>query len=246
MHIGEPSSKVSIVVPTYNERENVAPLYEAIREKLEGRWDYELIFVDDNSPDGTATVIERLTAEDPRVQLLQRPGKLGLGSAVAAGFRLALGGYWVMMDADLSHDPRHLPVMLDMLAEADIVVGSRYVPGGGIDNWPRWRRFSSWLANIYGRAVVGLAVRDVTSGYAAFRRPALEPLLPGLDPKGFKLLLEVISKSNDASVKEVPIRFVDRLHGRSKFGLREVETYLGRCWAYRRERRQRVTVQRPG
>ena len=228
---------VSVVIPTYNERDNISPLHAAITQALGDAWQYELIFVDDNSPDGTAEAIEKLATEDTRVRLLQRPGKLGLGSAVTAGFSSAQGAYWVMMDADLSHQPRYLPALLDALQTADIAVGSRYVEGGGVEAWPVLRRLASRVASQIGRWVVGIPTRDLTSGFAAFRRQALQPLLPYLDPRGFKLLLEVLAKSKGARVTEVPIRFVDRIYGQSKFSSGEVLTYLRLCWRLRRGQR---------
>ena len=186
--------KVSIVVPTYNEKDNVAPLYGRIRQALEPTWDFEVIFVDDASPDDTAGEVRRLGKSDDRVKLLVRPGKLGLGSAVRDGFRMARGGYWAMMDADLSHRPEHLPDLLGALEHADIVLGSRYVPGGGVENWPLFRRVASRVASGAGRLVVGLKVRDLTTGFAAFRWETLEPLLQELNPRGsswsWKLLPE--------------------------------------------------------
>ena len=229
--------KVSIVIPTYNERDNIAPLIEGIRGALEPRWDYEVIIVDDNSPDGTQEVVRQLAAEDPRIKLLQRPGKLGLGSAVAAGFAMARGDYWVMMDADLSHRPEDLPNLLNALSEADIVVGSRYVLGGAVVNWPLYRIIASRGASALGRLIVGLQVRDLTSGFGAFRRGLMEALLPTLDPKGFKLLLEILAKSGDARVKETPITFVDRRHGRSKASAREALVFLRLCFQLRGQRR---------
>ncbi len=231
-------TKVSIVVPTYQERDNVALLCDGLRTALAGLWDYEVIIVDDNSPDGTAEVVRALAAQDSRVRLLQRPGKLGLGSAVTDGFRIAKGDYWLMMDADLSHRPQDAPTLLQALANADIVVGSRHVKGGGIENWPFRRRFVSSTAAAVARRVVGVTVRDPTSGFAAFQRKALEPLLPELNPKGFKLLLEVLAKTPHAHVKEVPILFVDRRYGKSKFTMREVLMFLRLCLVLRGARRK--------
>ena len=230
------ANKVSIVVPTYQERENVGSLYEAICATLEPAWEFEVIFVDDDSPDGTAQVIQRLAEKDGRVTLLRRPGKLGLGSAVRDGFGLASGSYWVMMDADLSHKPQYLPDLLLALSSADIAIGSRYVPGGGVENWPLLRRVASRVASGTARLVVGLKFRDLTSGFAAFRRETVEPLLPRLNPRGFKLVVELLAKAGDARITEVPIRFVDRLHGKSKFTVGEVSGFLRLCWRLRRER----------
>ena len=228
--------KVSIVVPTYNERDNVRPLCEGIREAIGSAWDYEVIVVDDNSPDGTADVVREMAAADPRIRLLQRAGKLGLGTAVADGFRLAEGDYWIMMDADLSHRPEELPKMLRALSDADIVIGSRYIPGGGVQNWPLWRQAVSRGASGMGRVIVGLPVRDLTSGFGAFRRRWMEPLLPDLNPKGFKLLLEILARSRGARVRETPITFVDRQNGRSKASAGEALIFLRLCFALRSER----------
>lgn len=232
--------KVSIVVPTYNERDNVQTLCEGLREVLESRWDYEIIIVDDNSPDGTHDVVRQLGAEDTRIKLIQRSGKLGLGSAVTAGFAQASGDYWVMMDADLSHRPEDLPNLLTTLSDADIAVGSRYVQGGGVLNWPLRRRIVSRGASALGRVIVGLPTRDLTSGFGAFRRSHMEALLPSLSPKGFKLLLEILGKSGDARVKETPITFVDRQHGRSKASAWEALLFLRLCFDLRGQRRAGV------
>lgn len=225
---------VSIVVPTYNESENVRLLCDGIREALEGLWGYEVIFVDDNSPDGTASVVLQIGSEDQRVKLIERPGKLGLGSAVVDGFRMAQGDYWVMMDADLSHRPDDLPGLLNALSEAGIVVGSRYVAGGGVVNWPLHRRLASRGASALARFLIGISVRDATSGFAAFRKEVVEPILPSLNPKGFKLLLEILAKSRGATVKEVPITFVERQFGRSKLTRGEVLTFVDLCLGLRR------------
>ena len=231
---------VSIIVPTYNERDNVIPLIEGIRGALEPKWDYEIIIVDDNSPDGTQEVVRQLAAEDTRIKLIQRSGKLGLGSAVTTGFAMASGDYWVMMDADLSHRPEDLPNLLDALSEADIVIGSRYIPGGGVLNWPLLRRVASRGASALGRLIVGLQVRDLTSGFGAFRRGRMEALLPTLSPKGFKLLLEILAKSGDARVREIPITFVERLHGRSKASAREALVFLRLCYQLRGQRHGQI------
>ena len=228
--------EVSVVVPTYNERENVGLLCDGIREALGDTWDYEVIFVDDNSPDGTAGVVRQLAKQDPAIKLLERPGKMGLGSAVVDGFRMAQGDYWVMMDGDLSHRPEDLPRLLKTLSEADIVVGSRYVPGGRVVNWPLHRRLISRGASAVGRFLVGLSVRDCTSGMGAFRRQAVEPVLSSLKPKGFKLLFEVLARAGQPHVTEVPILFVERRYGQSKFSSAEAVQYLRLCFELRRAR----------
>lgn len=236
-HINE---RVSVVIPTYNERDNIQPLCEGIRLALESVWDYEIIIVDDNSPDGTQEIVLQMAELDPNVMLLPRPGKLGLGSAIVEGFAIATGDYWVMMDADLSHRPQDLPRLLRALSDADIVVGSRYVPGGGVANWPLRRKIVSLGASALGRLIVGLQIRDLTSGFGAFRRNSLESLLPSLNPRGFKLLLEILSKSSNSRVKESPITFVDRRHGHSKASPTEALLFLRLCFELRGQRRKQV------
>lgn len=225
---------LSIVVPTYNEAENIQQLLSEINASLQEEWAYEVIVVDDGSPDGTAGVVRRAAATDPSLRLVERPQKLGLGSAVAAGFACAKGDYWLMMDADLSHRPQDLPRMFAALADADIVVGSRYVAGGGTVGWPWRRRFMSRVSGLVARLLVGVPARDATSGFAAFRREVVEPLMPTLRLAGFKLLLELLAAAPHARVTEVPITFVERQRGRSKLGYGEALTYIRLCWHLRR------------
>lgn len=225
---------LSIVIPTYNERENIGLLLPEIRTALEDVWTYEVIVVDDGSPDGTAEAVREAAAADESIRLLERPRKLGLGSAVAAGFSTAKGDFWLMMDADFSHRPQDVPLLAEGLASADIVVGSRYVPGGGTIGWPLHRRFMSRLAGIVARVLVGIPIRDATSGFAAFRCETVEPLLPSLRLGGFKLLLELLARAPSARVTEVPITFVERRFGQSKLNLSETLTYIRLCWHLRR------------
>ena len=227
---------VSVVTATYNERPNIGPLYRAVREALEPAWDFELIVVDDNSPDGTSEEVAGLAEKDDRVRLVSRPAKLGLASALADGFRAAKGDCWVMMDADLSHRPQDIPRLLEALSKAPIAIGSRYVKYGGTENWPIHRCWGSKLASALGRTVVGLPVRDLTSGYAAFRRDLMAATMPHLDPRGFKFLLDVLARNRGASVEEVPIVFVDRTQGKSKFGAGEIVAFFKQCWKLRRQR----------
>ena len=226
-------SSLSIVIPTYNERENIGPLLCGIRGALKEAWDYEVIVVDDGSPDETAEVVRAAAAADPAIRLLERPRKLGLGSAVADGFSLAVGDYWLMMDADLSHRPQDLPLLVAALADADIVVGSRYVAGGGTLGWPLHRQIISRVAGKVAHLMVGIPTRDATSGFAVFRREVVEPLLPSLGLEGFKLLLELLAKAPEAQVTEVPITFVERRRGQSKLNLGETFKFIRLCWRLR-------------
>jgi dolichol-phosphate mannosyltransferase len=224
----------SIVIPTYNEAAGIGKLLQALSATFAANGlDGEIIVVDDNSPDGTGDVVEQLSAQLP-VRCLHRSGKLGLSSAVIDGWKvarpesLALGA----MDADFSHDINALPKMVQALesGEYGLAVGSRYVPGGGIANWPRRRVVTSvvacWLARPLTR------VRDVTSGYFLVRRDAIEGVT--LDPIGFKIGLEVIAKAKYGKAIEVPYVFTDRVAGESKLNQREIFNYLrqlGRLYA---------------
>jgi dolichol-phosphate mannosyltransferase len=216
----------SIVIPTYNEAAGIGKLLHALGSLfLQHSLDGEIIVVDDNSPDGTGEVVEQLARELP-VRCLHRAGKLGLSSAVIEGWKLArpesvaLGA----MDADFSHDVNALPKMVGALdsGEYGLAVGSRYVPGGGIANWPKRRIVTSkvacWLARPLTR------VRDVTSGYFLVRRDALKGV--ELDPIGFKIGLEVIAKAHYGRAIEIPYVFTDRVAGESKLNEREVFNYL--------------------
>jgi dolichol-phosphate mannosyltransferase len=227
----------SIVVPTYNERPNVGPLLERLRGALNGRYDYEIIFVDDSSPDGTAGLVQQLGKDDPRVRLVQRPGKLGLGSAVVTGFQTARGEHWLLMDADLSHRPEDAPALLGALEDADIAIGSRYVLGGAIENWPLSRRVISRTASWAARRLVGIPVRDLTSGFAAFRAERVLPVLPVIQPRGFKVVLEILAHTRGLRIREVPITFTDRRAGASKFSAGEVVEFGRLCLRLRRTRR---------
>jgi dolichol-phosphate mannosyltransferase len=221
-------ASVSVVVPTYNEAANLPEL--AGRLFSLGIPGLKLLVIDDSSPDGTGAVARRLSEEyGGRVQVIERPGKQGLGTAYLAGFALALedgADYVVQMDADLSHAPEDVPPMLRMLAQADVVIGSRYVEGGGVDaDWSLGRRLLSSFANVAIRAVVGLRVRDATSGFKAYRRQALSSLaLAGLRCKGFGFQAEVAHACQRKSyaVTEHPIVFTDRAHGSSKMSLKIV------------------------
>ena len=226
-------NKVSVVIPTYNERDNISIILRNIDEALDGKWHYQIIVVDDSSPDGTGDAVRGLAEKDDRISLIERPDKLGLGSAVVTGFDYSDGDYLVMMDADMSHDPKYLPDLLSHLNYCDIVIGSRYVDGGGVSNWPLWRRVISITASAVGRFIVGLDIRDLTSGFGAFKRDHIIGLMPDLNPKGFKLLLEIVAKSPRAIIKECPIVFVDRRLGRSKASFREIILFIKLCFQLR-------------
>lgn len=212
-----------VVVPTYQEAENIAALLAAIHAAAPG---VEVLVVDDNSPDGTATLAEAAAADAGTVKVLRRAGKAGLGSAYRHGFRVALDeGYdaVVSMDADFSHDPAVIPDLLAALAGADAVIGSRYVPGGGTPNWPLHRRLLSKWGNRYTCALLRLRVRDATSGFRAYRAEALRAIEPGTTrAEGYAFLTELVRRltQHGATFAEVPITFVDRRYGTSKMSAR--------------------------
>ena len=212
---------ISIVIPTYNEAGSLPTLVERIATALAGH-DWELIIVDDGSPDGTANLAAAMAPRLP-VRVMRRPGKLGLASAVLDGFAAASGDVLVCMDADLSHPPEVVPQLLDALVDgADLAVGSRYIAGGGIEDWPLRRRVVSRVACLMGNALV--PVRDATSGFFALRRSVIDGVR--LNPIGFKIGFEVIARGRYAKVVEIPYTFRDRAHGSSKFGRREVAHYV--------------------
>ena len=212
---------ISIIVPTYNEAASLPILAERLGTSLGGR-DWELVVVDDGSPDGTADIAERLAPRLP-VRVVRRSRKSGLASAVMAGFTAARGDLLVVMDADLSHPPEVVPALVDaVVGGADLAVGSRYVRGGGTADWPLRRRVVSRVACILGNLLV--PVRDATSGFFALRRAAIDDVR--LNAIGFKIGFEVIARGRFRKIVEVPYVFRDREHGASKFGRREIAQYL--------------------
>lgn len=231
-------TELSILVPTYQEVENIPCLIEGLMQEFKGV-DFEVVVIDDSSPDGTARVVRELARKHENLRLLERPDKMGLGSAVMDGLDKSAGRYILMMDADLSHRPQDARRLLEQVEDADIVVGSRYVPGGACENWPFLRRIASRVATFVVRLLLNVRVKDSTSGLALYRRELLEELRGRLTPRGFKLLLEILVKARGAKAKEVPIIFVDRAQGSSKFGWKEVRDFIRLCWNLRREQADR-------
>jgi dolichol-phosphate mannosyltransferase len=211
---------ISVVVPTYNEAATIPTLAARLAAAMDAR-PWELVVVDDGSPDGTAAIAEGLAPGIP-VRVVRRAGKLGLATAVMAGFREARGDTLVVMDADLSHPPEAVPRLVDAVRDGtELAVGSRYVAGGGTVDWPLRRRVVSRVACLMGNVLV--PVRDATSGFFALRRSVIEGVR--LDPIGFKIGFEVIARGRYRGVVEVPYTFRDREAGRSKFGTREILNY---------------------
>ena len=222
-------SPIWVIVPTYNERDNVVPLVKAALDKLdELADDYTVLVVDDSSPDGTGELADRLAYENEHVEVLHRPRKRGLGPAYIAGFRRALdaGAELILeMDADFSHDPAYLPALIDGARDADLVLGSRYVSGGGVRNWGRGREVVSKGGCWYARTVLGVPVADLTGGFKCFRRPVLEAIdLDSVSAQGYAFQVELTYRALQMGfrVKEVPIVFTDRRVGQSKMTRRIV------------------------
>lgn len=211
--------KTLIIIPTYNEIENLRPLLETVFSYAP---ETDLLIVDDNSPDGTGELADKIHEEDPRVQVLHRAGKLGLGTAYIAGFKYAIAhGYDAAfeMDADFSHDPRYLPDFLREIEHADLVIGSRYVRGGGTPNWTLSRRIISGGGNLFARFMLGMPIRDCTAGYRCFRREVLEKLdLDSIQTQGYGFQVEMAYRvwKNNFRIVETPIIFMDRRVGKSK------------------------------
>ena len=212
-------AKVVIVVPTYNEIENVERLVQAVCAYQPG---VNILFVDDSSPDGTAAIIKKMQQKRDCIHLLERPVKEGLGRAYIAGFKVALEKgfeYIFEMDADFSHDPKEVPNFLKAIEDNDLVLGSRYIKGVNVVNWPLRRLLLSYFANMYTRIVTGLPIQDATGGFKCFRREVLEKIdLDAIESNGYGFQIELSFKAwkKGFRVKEIPIIFVDRQFGESK------------------------------
>ena len=215
----QPTGRVAVVVPTYNERANIEATTGRIRRAVP---DADLLVVDDNSPDGTGELADKLAAEDSHIHVLHRSGKAGLGAAYIAGFRWALAeGYDVLveMDADGSHQPEELPLLLDALKSADLVLGSRWVTGGTVRNWPKSRELLSRGGNTYARLMLGIGLKDATGGYRAYRAATLRAIaLDEVESQGYCFQIDLAMRAIRAGLRvvEVPITFIERVHGTSK------------------------------
>jgi dolichol-phosphate mannosyltransferase len=209
---------LSVVVPTFNERDNVSKLYHKLEAALDGV-DWEVVFVDDNSPDGTWDVVRNLAQQDSRVRCVRRIGRRGLSGACIEGILASSAPYAAVMDADLQHDEKQLPKMLSLLqsGQAELVVGSRYIEGGSADSFDRGRAGASALATEVAKRVLGVAIADPMSGFFMIRRDRFEELAPALSTQGFKILLDVVATAHGKlKTIEVPYTFGTRVHGESK------------------------------
>jgi dolichol-phosphate mannosyltransferase len=225
-----------ICLPTYDERENLGPMVAAIHGAVP---DVDVLVIDDGSPDGTGALADEIAARDGRVKVLHRARKEGLGRAYLAGFAWALARPYELvleMDADFSHDPRYLPALLAKSREVDLVLGSRYVPGGGTVNWGLGRKLVSRGGSLYARTILGVPVRDLTGGFKCFRRTVLEAIdLPSVECSGYAFQIELTWRAlrKGFTVAEVPIVFTDRQVGRSKMSRRIVLEAVRKVWAMR-------------
>ena len=243
---------LSIVLPTYNESQNIAKMLDSIAETLPADTAAEIIVVDDNSPDGTGDVASQhaknISNKKLRIEVIRRPDKLGLSSAILAGVQLAAGNIVVVMDGDFSHPPQTIPHMVEELqnSEYDIVVASRYIKGGSVIGWPFKRRLMSKGATKIAQVGLGIEVKDPMSGFFAFRRRIIEGVK--FDAIGYKMLLEILVKTKGARVKEVPYTFTNRHSGASKLDSSVMYDYFRAVWRlYRygkslREKERRISV----
>lgn len=230
-------NRALVCIPTYNERDNIGPITQAV---LAADPRVDILVVDDNSPDGTGQLADELAAKDPRVRVLHREKKEGLGRAYLAAFRWALAEgytYILEMDADFSHDPRYLPTFLDAAeGGADLVLGSRYVDGGGTVNWGVGRKIISRGGSLYARSILGVDVRDLTGGFKCFNRRVLESInLDEVRSTGYAFQIELTYRTlrKGFTVREVPIVFEDRRVGHSKMNKKIFVEALGMVWKLR-------------
>jgi len=229
-------ANTTIVVPTYNEKQNIERL---ISNLLEAGPDVNVLVVDDNSPDGTAECVDAIASNNPRVRLIRRPGKMGLGSAYITGFKYALehdAETIVQMDADFSHDPRYIKDFREAIEGRDLVIGSRYVKGVNVVNWPIDRLLLSYFANFYTRVITGLPIHDATSGFKCFRREVLESIdLDEIISDGYCFQIEMTFRAwrKGFRISEIPIVFVERHSGTSKMSKHIIWEAIWKVWWFR-------------
>ena len=223
--------KLSLVIPTYNEKENIQKLIKKIQEEFKkNKINGEIIIVDDSSPDGTGQILEKLKKKQKNLKVIHRKGKLGLSSAVLEGWKIADGEVLGVMDADLSHPPEKIEELFRAIenGEADFTIGSRYIKGGKIKGWNFKRKLMSKTATLLSR--VYTKVKDPMTGFFMIKKDVVKNV--DLNPKGFKILLEIIIKGKYENIKEIPITFIDRVNGKSKAGIKEIFYYLQNLVGY--------------
>jgi len=228
--------KAIVIIPTYNERINIEKMIHTLIELYP---DIHILVVDDNSPDGTGEFVKAKSEEDERVHVLQRSGKMGLGTAYVAGFKYMLENNYdfaIQMDADFSHDPKEIANMLTAINDNDLVIGSRYIQGVNVINWPMSRLLLSYFASIYTRVITGMPVMDPTGGFKCFRRVVLENIdLDGIKSNGYSFQIEMNFKTYKKKfrIKEIPIVFMDRVEGVSKMSKKIVREAITMVWKLR-------------
>ena len=228
--------KAIVIIPTYNEISNIKKM---IPELLETYPALDILVVDDNSPDGTADAVDEIGKKNSRVKIIKRKGKMGLGTAYVDGFKFILANGYdcaVQMDADFSHDPKEIKNFLEKILEYDLIIGSRYINGVRVINWPIRRLLLSYFANLYSRIITGMPVKDGTGGFKCFRRKVLESInLDGIHSNGYSFQIEMNFKAWKKGFKliEIPITFVDRVHGTSKMSKKIVREAVIMVWKLR-------------
>lgn len=228
--------KSLVIIPTYNELTNIRRLIP----DLLGRYpDLDILVVDDNSPDGTGDFVEEYGQSDPRVKILKRPGKMGLGTAYVAGFRYMIENKYdiaIQMDADYSHDPKEINNFLEAVEKHDLIIGSRYIQGVNVINWPMKRLLLSYFANKYTKVITGLPIQDSTGGFKCIRRQVLESInLNHIRSNGYAFQIEINFKAwrKGFKIHEIPIIFSDRVQGNSKMSKKIVREAVGMVWKLR-------------
>lgn len=226
--------KLIVIIPTYNEAENIQRLIETLLKLQVNQLD--VLIVDDNSPDGTGEIVKKLGEENPRIHLIQREGKQGLGTAYVRGFKYAIErayDFIIQMDADFSHDPSEIKNLMTAIADYDLVLGSRYIAGVNVVNWPLSRLLLSYFANLYTRLITRMPIKDSTGGFKCFRRAVLEAIqLDNVKSDGYAFQIEINFKAwkKNFRIKEIPIVFVDRIAGSSKMSKRIIREAALMVW----------------
>lgn len=223
----------SVILPTYNERENLPIIFYLLNKMfVANKLNYEVVIVDDSSPDGTLQVAQAIQTSfgESKVSIVSRQGKLGLGSAYSAGLHKARGDRIILMDADLSHHPKFIPQMIDLMDQtrSQIVTGTRYRPGGGVFGWDTYRKLTSRTANFLADFLLHPSCSDLTGSFRLYERSAIEAILPKIKCTGYAFQMEIVvlARQHEMKIAEVPITFVDRIYGQSKLGTKEIVLYL--------------------
>lgn len=219
-------TEISVIIPTFNEKENIETIVSRVHSALNNQYNFEIIVVDDDSPDLTWKIANDLKVRFKNLKVLRRIDRKGLSSAVVDGFLIASGEKFAVIDADLQHDHTILPQFVKGLDQFDFVVGSRKVEGGGIDGWSKRRRFVSWSATVLANTLLGTYLNDPMSGFFGIQKKVFDSIVKDINPKGFKILLELIHISKSTSIKEIGYTFKPRIHGESKLDTSVVFDFL--------------------